>query len=165
MYIIKGEYCSRKYIKYRIIYFIDCFSTHYRAAMDRSVPEGGKASTSEQLQPVYEIKNMVGQQQVQMEAITKQIQVLHLPNILIIFFHTKTIRVFTNNFDHSLGVFFSCLQDLSQTKCPPPPPVTYPSSSCLTPWLFVVVVVVQMVILLGYTCYRDIQERNAKKFF
>ncbi len=43
--------------------------------MDRSVPEGGKAATSEQLQPVYEIKNTVGQQKVMLEGIAKHIQV------------------------------------------------------------------------------------------
>ena len=51
------------------------FATTFRAAMDRSVPEGGKAATSEQLQPIYEIKNEVGQQKMVLDAIAKHMQV------------------------------------------------------------------------------------------
>lgn len=46
-----------------------------RAAMDRQVPEGGKAAASEQLQPIYETKNLVSQQGKQLEAIYMQMQV------------------------------------------------------------------------------------------
>ena len=43
--------------------------------MDRSVPEGSRATASEQMQPVYEIRNQVGQQQQQLDAISTLIQV------------------------------------------------------------------------------------------
>jgi len=43
--------------------------------MDRSVPEGGKATASEQLQPIYELKNEIGQQKLLMDAMAKHLQV------------------------------------------------------------------------------------------
>ena len=43
--------------------------------MDRSVPEGGRAAASEQMQPLYEVKNMVGQQGQELQAISQQLQV------------------------------------------------------------------------------------------
>ena len=44
--------------------------------MDRSVPEGGRVAASEQLQPLYDVKNLVGQQQSHLQAILAQMQVL-----------------------------------------------------------------------------------------
>ena len=43
--------------------------------MDRQVPEGGKATASEQLQPIYETKSLVFQQSKQLEAIYTQMKV------------------------------------------------------------------------------------------
>ena len=43
--------------------------------MDRTVPEGGKATVSEQLQPVYETKTLVAQQTQSINAILAQMKV------------------------------------------------------------------------------------------
>ena len=52
-------------------------------------------------------------------------------------------------------------QTLAANKCP----TSSETSACLTPWLFVVVVAMQLIVMLGYSIYRQAQERNAKKFF
>ncbi|XP_064388414.1 protein ERGIC-53-like [Halichondria panicea] len=96
-----------------------------RAAMDRTVPEGGKATLSEQLQPVYETKAMVSAQAQSIESVLTE------------------------------------LKTLAANKCP----TSSETSACLTPWLFVVVVAMQLIVMLGYSIYRQAQERNAKKFF
>ena len=46
-----------------------------RSAMDRKVPDGGKATLSEQLQPVYETKALVTQQMKTMEGILSHLNV------------------------------------------------------------------------------------------
>lgn len=46
-----------------------------RASVDRSVPQGAKVTTSEQLQPVYETKNLVQQNSKQLEGIELHLKV------------------------------------------------------------------------------------------
>ena len=46
-----------------------------RASVDRSVPQGAKVTTSEQLQPVYETKNLVQQNSKQLEGIESHLKV------------------------------------------------------------------------------------------
>ena len=48
---------------------------HYRASVDRSLPVGGAAAASEQLQPVYETKSLVAEQAKKMEVIMTQLKV------------------------------------------------------------------------------------------
>ncbi len=43
--------------------------------MDRTVPEGGKATLSEQLQPVYETKAMVSAQAQSIESVLTELKV------------------------------------------------------------------------------------------
>lgn len=53
--------------------------------MDRSVPAGGKATASEQMQPLYELKNLVSQQSKQLEEFS-----LHLQVRYYLYFKTKS---------------------------------------------------------------------------
>lgn len=97
-----------------------------KASVDRSLPVGGAAAASEQLQPVYETKALVAEQSKKMEALMTQ------------------------------------LKEVSQGRCPQ---VAASQSSCVSPWFLVVVIVIQLVVILGYSIYRETRERNAKKFF
>ena len=51
---------------------------HSRASVDRSLPVGGVAAASEQLQPVYETKALVAEQAKKMEVIMTQLRVRSL---------------------------------------------------------------------------------------
>ncbi|KAG8234608.1 hypothetical protein J437_LFUL017724 [Ladona fulva] len=42
--------------------------------------------------------------------------------------------------------------------CPPP-------ASCLSTTVFIVIIVIQLIILIGYSMYRDSKEAQAKKFY
>ena len=47
----------------------------FRASVDRSLPVGGAAAASEQLQPVYETKALVAEQSKKIEVIANQLKV------------------------------------------------------------------------------------------
>ena len=150
-----------------------------RASVDRSVPQGAKVTTSEQLQPVYETKNLVQQNSKQLEGIELHLKVRVrkcwllvccslVPSLLLC---RGGARVW-GEYNGWRSVFFlllsnlsltslSSLQQLSAHQCPPPSDMP----SCVSPLIFVVAIVAQLLLMWGYTFYQRIQEHNAKKFF
>ncbi len=94
--------------------------------------------------------------------ITKYIfELIFEPLSLTLITHSLT-RTHTHTHTNSYSLSRSLtLQSVAANKCPAPTE----SSGCLTPWLFIVVITVQVLVILGYSIYRQAQERNAKKFF
>ncbi len=58
-----------------MLYLLHTTLSLCRAAMDRTVPEGGKATFSEQMQPVYETKAMVSAQTQNIESVLTELKV------------------------------------------------------------------------------------------
>ncbi len=87
--------------------------------------------------------------------------VVHRPLSPLFDFFQATCIYCMHPHTHTLTHTHAHTQTLAANKCP----TSSETSACLTPWLFVVVVAMQLIVMLGYSIYRQAQERNAKKFF
>ena len=126
---------------------VTCIILLCRASFDRSVPQGAKVTASEQLQPVYEVRNLVQQNSQRLAAMEKHLKVREGRGV--------------GHCEVRLPLASPPQEGPPGHQCPPPSD----SSSCVSPFLFLVVIAMQVSVLVGYMVYRQRQEAAAKKFF